>query len=254
MTRRLGLLACDSIWEPLRTRHGDYADMIAAWLRDAGAHVELVNYAVHAGELPTRVDACDAWVLSGSRAGVYEELPWIPPLIDFVRAAHGARRSLLGICFGHQLLAHALGGRTERAPGGWGIGRLRVALRTTPAGPPPQAALDLFMAHQDQVMALPPGAVWLGAADHCPHAMFALGSHVLGLQPHPEFTASFMDEMTRDESFRLSPAQRATALASYAGAADNRLVGRWAAHFLGLRGDVDAEGGTWRQWQVPVKG
>jgi len=248
VTRRLGLLACDAVWEPLRSRHGDYPDMIAHWLESAGADFELVTWAAHQGQLPARVDDCEAWIVSGSRAGVYEPLPWIAPLIEFVRAARVARRPQLGICFGHQLLAHALGGRTERASTGWGIGNVAVRLRETAAGAPPRAALDLHVAHQDQVVTLPPGAAWLAATDHCAHAMFALGKHVLGLQPHPEFTADFMREMTRDESFELYPAQRATALASYETPADNTVVGRWAADFLGLNPAPRAS--AWTRWQA----
>jgi GMP synthase (glutamine-hydrolysing) len=90
------------------------------------------------------------------------------------------------------------------------------------------------MAHQDQVVALPPGAAWLGEAPHCAHAMFALGDRVLGLQPHPEFTAGFMRDMTLEDSFRLPETQRASALASYAAPVDNALAGGWIAGFLRL--------------------
>lgn len=232
---RLGLLACDSLWEPLRSAHGDYAEMYSALLREAGADFELVTYAVHAGELPARVDACDAWLVSGSRAAVYEDLAWIARLQDFARAVYAAGLPQVGICFGHQLLAHALGGRTERAPGGWGIGNVELRLRErapVTAGAP--SSLRLFMAHQDQVVTLPPGATWLAEAPHCAHAMFALGDRVLGLQPHPEFSAGFMRDMTLEDSFRLPAAQRERALASYEAPVDNALVGPLIADFLGL--------------------
>ena len=247
MKRRLGLLACDHVWEPLRTRHGDYPDMFAAWLRAADADFELVTYDAEAGELPRRIDTCDAWLISGSRAGVYETLHWIPPLTEFVRAAHAAARPILGICFGHQLVAHGLGGRTELAAGGWGIGNIALRLRATSRGAAPRPALALHMAHQDQVVALPPGAVWLAEAAHCPHAMFALGSHVLGCQAHPEFTPAFMREMTREESFHLPPDRRAAALDSYERPVDDALVGAWAAAFLGL-GRLPG-GDPWLHWQ-----
>jgi GMP synthase (glutamine-hydrolysing) len=232
---RVGLLACDRVWEPLCTAHGDYADMFAALLRGAGADFELVTYAVHAGQLPSRVDACDAWIISGSRAAVYEERPWIAGLKDFARAAYAAGTPQVGVCFGHQLLAHALGGRTERAPTGWGLGNVELTVREPgrlPVGAP--ARLRLFMAHQDQVVTLPPDAAWLADAPHCAHAIFALGDRVLGLQPHPEFTAGFMRDMTREDSFRLPSAQRAAALASYDAPVDNAFAGGWIVDFLGL--------------------
>ncbi len=249
MKPRVGLLACDSIWEPLRSAHGDYADMYGALLRAAGADVDLQTFAAHHGELPGRVTDCDAWLISGSRAAVYaDRTPWIAELMHFARAAHAAGRPQVGVCFGHQLLAHALGGHTGPARLGWGIGNIDVSLRATPYGPPPQAALKLFMAHQDQVTRLPPGALWLADAAHCPHAAFTLDDRVLGIQPHPEFTASFMRDMTLEETFLLPPAQRAAALASYAEPVDNGIVGPWIADFLRLRSP--ARSSAWARWQT----
>lgn len=234
--RRLGLLTCDRLWEPLRSAHGDYAEMYSALLRATGAEFELVSFAVHAGELPPRSDVCDAWLVSGSRASAFENRPWITSLLDFVRATHTAGVRQVGICFGHQVLAHALGGRVERASGGWGLGNVELTLRdraAIPSNVPDRPRL--FMAHQDQVIKLPPGAAWLAEAPHCPHAMFVLDDSALGIQPHPEFSAEFMRDMTLDHSLNLPEALRAQALASYAAPVDSLVVGDWIARFLGLR-------------------
>ncbi|MBM4226233.1 MAG: type 1 glutamine amidotransferase [Gammaproteobacteria bacterium] len=233
---RLGLLACDRLWEPLRSAHGDYAEMYSALLRAAGAEFELVSWAVYAGELPASSEACDAWLVSGSRASAFEDRPWIAPLLEFVRATHATGVRQVGICFGHQVLAHALGGRVERAAGGWGLGNIELTLRDragVPSNVPDRP--QLFMAHQDQVVKLPPGAMWLAEAPHCPHAMFALGGSTLGIQPHPEFSAAFMRDMTLDQSLNLPEPLRAQALASYAAPVDSLVVGRWIAQFLGLQ-------------------
>ncbi len=210
--------------------------MFSTLLHGVGAKFELVCYAAHAGELPDRVDACDAWLISGSRAAVYEEHAWIAALMDFARAAFAADIAQVGICFGHQLLAHALGGRTEKAACGWGIGNPELklqdcatALRGTATG------LRLFMAHQDQVVALPPAATWLAEASHCSYAMFRVGERVLGLQPHPEFTAGFMRDLTLENALQLSPAQQAAALASHELPVDSARAARWIADFLAQR-------------------
>lgn len=234
--RRLGLLACDKLWEPLRSAHGDYADMYSALLRAAGADFELVPWAVHAGEFPPHGDACDVWLISGSRASVLEDQPWINSLINFVRSTHAGGGRQVGICFGHQVLAHALGGRVVRAPGGWGLGNVELTLRDRAAIPSDVPdRLRLFMAHQDQVAELPAGARWLAEAPHCPHAMFALDARALGMQPHPEFSVEFMRHMTFEDSLHLPEALKTQALASYAAPVDNAVIGIWIAQFLGLR-------------------
>ena len=130
--KRLGLLACDSLWEPLRTGFGDYPEMFTTLFAALGAEVTLEVFPVYRGTLPASVSACDCWLISGSRAGVYEDLPWIAPLMDFSRAAHAAGVPQVGVCFGHQLLAQALGGRTEKAPHGWGLGNVRLELLARP--------------------------------------------------------------------------------------------------------------------------
>ena len=230
---RLGIIACDRVWEPLRSIHGDYADLYARLLRDAGAKFELREYAAHAGELPASPLDCDAWLISGSRASVFEPRPWIAEAASFVRAAFDERVPQLGICFGHQLLAQALGGRTERAAG-WGLGVAEVRLLPA-AGNALPSRLRLHVAHQDQVVLLPPGAERLAAAAHCPNLMFRLGDHVLGVQPHPEFSSALMRDITLDPSLALADAVRAKALASLEQPTDSELVGPWLAEFLRLR-------------------
>lgn len=232
--KRLGILTCDVIWEPLRSAHGDYLEMYGALLGQAGGYFELRRYAADAGELPGAVDDCDAWVISGSRASAYEPLPWIPPLLELVRQIHQVGSPQVGVCFGHQLMAAALGGKVERASMGWGHGNLEVLVDSTPDGSaPPGRPLRLFMSHQDQVVRLPPGARRLASAAHCPNAMFVLDERVLGIQPHPEFTAAFMRDLT-EESTELRPEIRARSLTTMDLPVDNALVGGWMARFLGL--------------------
>lgn len=234
--RRLGLLACDRLWEPLRSVHGDYAEMYSTLLQAAGAEFELKSWAAHAGELPSSSEVCDAWIISGSRASVFEDRPWIVSLLEFVRETHATGVPQVGICFGHQVLAQALGGQVERAAGGWGLGNIELTLRDRAAIPlnvPDHPRL--FMAHQDQVIKLPPGAAWLAEAPHCPHAMFALGASALGVQPHPEFSVEFMRDMTLDHSLKLPEALRARALSSYTAPVDSLRIGVWIAQFLGFR-------------------
>jgi GMP synthase-like glutamine amidotransferase len=149
----IGLLECDHVDERFRAvSDGDYVELFG---RLFGAHVpdiELRPYDVVGGELPDGPDACDGWVCTGSRHSAYDDLPWIAELLRFIRAVAGSGRPFVGICFGHQALAQALGGRVAKAEGGWGAGIRPVAVDGV-------GTLQLHFMHQDQVVELPDGGV-----------------------------------------------------------------------------------------------
>ena len=170
---------------------GDYPELFDALLAPHG--VELQVFAVDEGQLPASLDKCDAWMTSPSRSSVLGDDPWLPDALELVRRIVDEERPFAGICFGHQMLGQALGGRVERAAGR--LGRRRAALLGRGAAAldgaaPADGGFTLIASHEDQVTELPPGAVRLAGTDHCPNAMFALGERAIGLQPHPEFTAS----------------------------------------------------------------
>ncbi|RME02924.1 MAG: hypothetical protein D6812_05665, partial [Deltaproteobacteria bacterium] len=116
---RIGILLCDELPQERAGRFGTYAGMFVRLLRSVEPALSFRTFHVQEGELPGTQDDCDAYLITGSSASVYEDLPWLPPLSACVRRLFAEGRKIVGICFGHQLLAHALGGRTERAPQGW---------------------------------------------------------------------------------------------------------------------------------------
>jgi GMP synthase-like glutamine amidotransferase len=145
-----------------------------------------------------------------------------------VRDIHQAGAPFVGICFGHQLLAHSIGGRTEKAAVGWGVGAIDTQIDATDAD-----ALLLYM-HQDQVVALPEGAVVLGRADHCPNAMLQVGS-MLGVQAHPEFSVDFVDALLDARVDRIGPELTTRAkrsLERVGDASDAAMLGRWIVQFF----------------------
>ncbi len=183
---RLGVLSMDDLPERARPILGDYPALYAHLLR--GQPVEISDFAVHRGELPGSVAECDGWLLGGSRRSVYEDIEWIRDGEEFVRAAVAEERPVAGICFGHQMVASALGGTVERAAVGWGLGALEYVV----AEPVPWFdgdQLTLIASHRDQVTALPPDAEVWASADYCPIAGMTIGDHVWTVQGHPEFTA-----------------------------------------------------------------
>jgi GMP synthase-like glutamine amidotransferase len=178
---KIGILVAGHVAPALVDTHGEYDRIIAEWLGGHGFDFE--SWFVVDGDFPAGPDVADGWIISGSRHGAYEDHAWIPPLEQFIRDIVTAGRPLVGICFGHQIIAQALGGRVEKVGRGWAVGRTTY---DTPDGP-----LTLDAWHQDQVVALPEGAEILAANDFCPVAAMKIGPRVLTYQPHPEFTAAY---------------------------------------------------------------
>ena len=123
---RIGILLAERTPEPLRPRHGPYEALYEQWLDGRG--FVFATHAVRDGFLPSAVDAADAWLVTGSACSAYDDEAWIPPLEQFVRDAVDAGGPVIGICFGHQLVAQALGGTVERSPAGWTVGAVDYAL------------------------------------------------------------------------------------------------------------------------------
>lgn len=233
---RLGLLDCHHMPERYRPIAGTYTDMFRAMVAAVDPAIEVVGYDARSGELPHHALECDAWLLSGSSASVYDDEPWIAALSDLVRDLHVAHAPTVGVCFGHQLLAHALGGRTERAVGGWGVGALTMAITDAPDWmDPPLAEATLLYSHQDQVAALPPGARVLATADHCPVAMLAIGDDAVGIQAHPELGRPYVEALLHDRVERIGAAGTAAAIETLAQPTHERLVATWLLQFLRQR-------------------
>ena len=210
---------------------------LAAYIRfleSGGAAFTYTGFDVALGEFPESVDACDAYMITGSPNGVYDEEPWIAELMQFIRDCYAADKKLVGICFGHQVLAHALGGRTEKSDKGWGLGMKQFAVTTQKpwmSDEPGQYAL--YFAHQDQVITLPAEAELLGGNGFCPNAMFVMGDQVLGVQGHPEFTKPIMQDILAGKKGNISQEVLSVANDSLQiGPPDNTTFAQWIVNFL----------------------
>ncbi|GGA20230.1 type 1 glutamine amidotransferase [Neptunicoccus cionae] len=183
---KIGILQTGHTPEEMREKHGDYDDLFKRLLAGRGLHFE--TYPVLDGILPDTIMDADGWLITGSKFGVYEDHDWIPPLEDFLRRAYAAAIPIVGVCFGHQILAQALGGKVEKFSGGWQVGPVDYA-RT-------DGRNDRIMAwHQDQITQVPEGAAITGTTDFCANAMLVYGDRALTVQPHPEFTPEFMGDL-----------------------------------------------------------
>lgn len=238
----LGILQVDSVREEFQPRHGDYPAMFRAlFMAAASGAVAFRDYDVRDGEFPEHVDEVDVWLITGSRDSVYDDLPWIRLLEDFVRAVHAARHPLVGICFGHQLVAQALGGETRAADRGWGVGvhESRI-VSSRPWLPGGAEAFALLCSHKDQVTRLPDGAELLATSDFCPVGAFTVGHHLLCFQGHPEFTVPYARDLLEFRRELLGEAVHGEGMASLARSVHSVDVGRWVLAFAGAA----AQGGA----------
>ncbi|MEQ1786463.1 MAG: hypothetical protein ABL966_05375 [Acidimicrobiales bacterium] len=234
---RVGVLVCDHVAERYLGIDGDYTDMFTEMVARTGESAEVVLYDAVAGVLPGRPDECDGWLCTGSSSSVYDGDAWIEALAAFVREVHAAKVPFAGVCFGHQLVAHALGGRTERATRGWGAGALPMEVTVEePWMTPPRSSATLLYSHQDQVTVLPPGGRVLASAAHCPIAMLAVDDHVVGVQAHPEFSTAYLRALLEDRVDRIGEAGTAAAMASLEQPTDELAVAAWLLAFLRTRG------------------
>lgn len=179
---RVGILQAGRAPEPLLRERSDYPDLLQALLGAAGASFAV--YPVLDDTFPGSAEAADAWLITGSPHGANDGLPWIGRLETFVREIRATGRPLAGICFGHQLIAKALGGRVERHTDGWGVGP------TTYRGED-GATVTLNAWHQDQVTEPPAGARTVLTAPGCRHAALSYDGRTFTVQAHPEFTDTF---------------------------------------------------------------
>jgi GMP synthase-like glutamine amidotransferase len=209
---------------------GSYPQMIERWLAPhlPGARFSCVT-PVNGEALPDP-EAFDGYLLSGSRHSTYEGLSWILELIGFLRQLREQKRPVFGICFGHQVMADAFGGRTARAKNGWGVGA--QLYRYVDEQPPSAGAALIF--HQDQVHELPAEARCIGGSDHCPHGVLAYHFPALSVQFHPEFEPAYIRAMAERYRGSLLPeAVASQALASLEQLeVDNTGIARWVAEFF----------------------
>ena len=191
----IGILQADRVDSAHRARFGDYPAMFADTLRGGlRPKATFEFFDVRHGRYPHRIDDCDGYLITGSRASVYDDDPWIAQLIEFVGELSDAGIKTVGICFGHQLIAQALGGTVGQASAGWGVGvHTWKVVRRESWMRPAMAEFRLLASHQDQVKTLPPGAHLLASSKFCPYAAFVLGDHMLAMQGHPEFTKAYAE-------------------------------------------------------------
>lgn len=196
---RIGILQTGHVPEALEKEHGEYPQMFVRLFEGYG--FQFTTFAVVDGSFPESVHECEGWLITGSAHGAYEGHAFIPPLEAFIREAYASGVPLAGICFGHQIMAQALGGRVEKFSGGWGVGH---TVYSTSEG-----SKAILAMHQDQVVEKPSEATVIASTDFCRNAGLAYKGKAISYQPHPEFTPEFMRALIRFKAGKGLPVEQA---------------------------------------------
>ncbi|MBK5926072.1 type 1 glutamine amidotransferase [Rhodobaculum claviforme] len=220
---RIGILETGLAPDDLRARHGSYPDLFTRLLGRHG--FDFTTHRVVEMEFPDSVHDAEGWLITGSRHGVYEDHPFIPPLEALIRQAVAEAVPVVGICFGHQIIARALGGRVEKFPGGWAVGPQDYDFDGTP--------LRLNAWHQDQVIDPPEGAEVIATHPFCPYAGLRYGDRAFSVQAHPEFPDDFVAGLIETRGRGVVPDDRLdAALERLGGPGDSGVLADRIANFF----------------------
>lgn len=230
----VGLLLCDTVHDYLLgSTGGDFDHIFSKCLSQVDDNFTYKAYRTHLGELPNSVDECDVWLINGSPNSVYYDLSWIKNLIGFVQQVHTVKKPLVGICFGHQIIATALGGKVEKSDQGWGVGMAHYPV--TQAAKWMQPKLDhynIWVFYQDQVTELPKNAQILSGDDFCPAFMVQYDEFTMSIQGHPELIKDFFTKVLNSDEFDHLLDVRAQGLANLDGETSSLILFTWIANFL----------------------
>jgi GMP synthase-like glutamine amidotransferase len=218
----------------LQQRHGSYADMMEAMLAPLSPRFAFARSKINDGAAFPAIGALDGVLITGSAAGAYEDHAWIAPLENFIRRAAAANKKIVGICFGHQIMAQAFGGKVVKSEKGWGVGVHSYAVEDERRWMTPGAGrVASVVSHQDQVVEIPAGAKRLAGSDFCPNAVLAYAQGpAISFQMHPEFAPDFAADLLRSREERLPKSVVEDGLSTLKTPTDRALIAKWIANFF----------------------
>jgi len=229
----IGILEADELTDDVIQRYGRYAETFEQLLSAVEPQLTFQTYQVTQHEFPQSIDACDAYLLTGSKFSCYEDIHWINQLKQFVVDCFEQEKKLIGICFGHQLIAQALGGSVQKHHKGWGVGMVSSDVTTTPDWlTPKQQQFNLLVSHQDQVTELPQQASLVATNEFCAIAGYHINHTILTFQGHPEFNQDYVQYIMTQRREIIGEQAYKQAMESLQQNEDNELVAKWIVNFI----------------------
>ena len=229
----VAIIQCDTIADAFLPIFGSYPSMIRRMFEQVHANFEYRTFDAQSGEYPADLDAYDFYITTGSKAGAYQDIPWIKQLIDFVQRLDQRHKKLIGICFGHQIIAMARRGQVEKSPKGWGVGIANNQVTAHPIWMRQRAKkLAIIANHQDQIVRLPADALVIASSAFCPYFVLQWGKHFLSIQGHPEWPPAYARALLNHRRQLLGNDVADAGLASLRMVPDNALFARWVLDFV----------------------
>ena len=231
----LGILQADEVRPEWQAEFGKYPAMFERLFRRVAPDLQFKIFDVRSGEHPQPLEACDGYIITGSKSGVYEDLDWIKKLLDLIRAISARGVPQAGICFGHQALTQAFHGKVIKAEQGWGVGVHQYQTNEDLVAIRSGDTISMLATHQDQAVERPPDedVRVLAQSAFCPIA--SLISHkkrFLSFQGHPEFTKTYALKLLTSRLDELDESTAVSARLSMQENTDEEAVARSILRFI----------------------
>lgn len=213
-----------------------YMPMILSYLNKVIPNETFKHYHLAKNDFPTDIHECDGYIITGSPASCYEDIDWIKKLIEFIKELNISKKKTFGICFGHQVIAYALGGEVKKSPKGWGLGVSEFSIiKKAPwmnQGSSKHAKCSLIFFHQDQVTKLPPNATHIGTNNFCEYQIYSVENHIFSVQGHPEFNEDYAKMRTQSLNKQISQTFCQQRIESLSNEKDDLVFGKWIDDFF----------------------
>ena len=229
---KIGILNADTISPEWGKEYGQYPEMFSKIFWDVDSNIKFKTYEIQSNNFPQNINECDGYLITGSKADAYEDLPWILNLKSFVRTLDHHHKKIIGICFGHQIIAEALGGKVQKSKNGWHVGVDILKFNNEiPSYGKPGEEIKLIFSHQDEVVAIPQTAKLLAGSQLCPNGFFTT-NNVICFQGHIEFSPGYARALFSSRKELIGSAKYADACNTLGEKTDELRVIQWILDFL----------------------